>query len=182
MPGGDLDRLRADLRAMAQPRWPCLPATGRSCARVSTSTGHAVDKRILLLALASFATGTEAHVYAGHLAALAEALDVPIARAGQLAAAFAVTYALAAPPVAGAVAALDRRRLILAGLVAGLVALGALNLAAMAAPSFGALLAVRVPCGLAACLVAWVRSPPPPSRRSRPRSTAGAPWPPCSPG
>lgn len=108
-----------------------------------------MDKRVLSLALASFATGTETHVYAGHLAALAEALDVPIARAGQLAAAFAVTYALAAPPIAGAVAALDRRRLILAGLVA----LGALNLAAMAAPSFGALLAVRVLCGLAACLV-----------------------------
>lgn len=131
-----------------------------------------MDKRILVLALASFAVGTEAHVYAGHLAALAEELGVSVARAGQLAAAFAATYALAAPPLAGALAALDRRRVILAGLCA----VGVLNLAAVAAPSFGALLVVRVLCGVAACLVgptaaAAAAALAPPERRGRAMAT-----------
>ena len=108
-----------------------------------------MDKRILILALASFATGTEAYVYAGHLAPLAAELGVEVSTAGQLASAFAITYALAAPPIAGLLAAVERRRLILVGLVL----IGALNLAATAVPSFGLLLAIRVLCGLAASLV-----------------------------
>lgn len=108
-----------------------------------------MDRRITVLALASFALGTEAYVYAGHLAELADDLGVPLAQAGQVATVFALTYALSAPLVAGLVSGLGRRRV----LVWGLLLLGALNLLAALAPSLGALMAVRFACGLAAGLV-----------------------------
>jgi len=108
-----------------------------------------MDRRILVLALASFATGTEAYVYAGHLADLAADLNASVATAGQIATAFAITYALTAPLVAGAVARFGRRTVM----VTGLLLIGALNLLAAAAPSLGALMAIRVACGLAAGLV-----------------------------
>jgi len=102
-----------------------------------------------MLAPASFATGTEAYVYAGHLADLAADLDASVAAAGQLATAFAITYTLTAPLVAGAMARFGRRTVM----VMGLMLIGALNLLVAAAPSLAALMAIRVACGLAAGLV-----------------------------
>lgn len=113
-----------------------------------------MNPRIFVLALASFATGTEAYVYVGHLGALADELAQPLATAGQLATAFAFTYALTAPVIAGLVAHLGRRRV----LVTGLSLIGGLNLLAAAAPSFAVLLAIRVLCGLAAGLVGPISS------------------------
>lgn len=113
-----------------------------------------IDRRIFVLALASFAMGTEAYVYAGHLEALAQELGRPIAAAGQLATAFALTYAITAPVVAGLVAHVGRRTV----LVAGLVLIGGLNLAGAASPSLGALVVVRILCGLAAGLVGPISS------------------------
>ena len=84
----------------------------------------ASDKRIFVLALANFAMGTEAFVYAGHLNALASDISVSIPAAGQLATAFAVTLGVAGPFVANLVARFDRRSVI----VAGLVLIGLLNL------------------------------------------------------
>lgn len=52
------------------------------------------DKRIWVLAVAGFAMGTEAFVYAGQLNALASDTGVSIATAGQLTAAFATTAAV----------------------------------------------------------------------------------------
>ncbi|HYE52848.1 MAG TPA: MFS transporter [Azospirillaceae bacterium] len=105
-----------------------------------------MDRRIVALALASFAMATETYVYAGHLAVLAADLGVTVAAAGQLAAAFAIVYALTAPFTAGLTASLDRRRV----LVVGLLLLGVLNAAAALAPDYGSLILVRVLCGLAA--------------------------------
>jgi DHA1 family inner membrane transport protein len=113
-----------------------------------------MNPRIPVLAAASFAMGTEAYVYAGHLGSLARDVGQPVAAAGQLATAFALTYALTAPVVAGLVARFDRRTMILAGLVL----IGILNLAASAAPSMPVLLAIRVACGLAAGLVGPISS------------------------
>jgi DHA1 family inner membrane transport protein len=110
------------------------------------SEPESLPRAVPLLAVATFALGTEAYVYAGHLAALAADLGAPVATAGQLATAFALTYALSAPVVAGIVARLDRR----AVLVAGLALLAALNLAAAAAPSLVVLVGLRIACGLAA--------------------------------
>lgn len=113
-----------------------------------------MDKRIGVLALASFAMGTEAYVYAGHLEALAEDLGAPVASAGQIATVFALTYALSAPFVAGAVARFGRRGVI----VSGLVLIGGLNLAAAFTPSLPVLLAIRFLCGLAAGLIGPISS------------------------
>jgi MFS transporter, DHA1 family, inner membrane transport protein len=112
------------------------------------------DKRIWVLALAGFATGTEAFVYAGHLNALARDTKVSLAVAGQLAAAFALTCAIAGPVVAGWAGRFDRRATIAVGL--GLI--GALNLLAAWQSSFAALIVIRILCGIAAGLVGPISS------------------------
>jgi predicted MFS family arabinose efflux permease len=108
-----------------------------------------MNGRIAILAAASFAMGTEAYVYAGHLAAMAENLGTSVASAGQAATVFALTYAVTAPLVAGAAARHGRRTVI----VAGLILIGTLNLGAAFTSSLGALLGIRFLCGLAAGLV-----------------------------
>ncbi|MGL4438867.1 MAG: MFS transporter [Bosea sp. (in: a-proteobacteria)] len=108
-----------------------------------------MDKRIIVLALANFAMGTEAFVYAGHLESLAKDLATPVAAAGQLAAAFALTAAITGPFVAGMVARFDRRTMIVLGL--GLI--GVFNLLMAITPAFEGLIGLRVLCGLAAGLV-----------------------------
>ena len=113
-----------------------------------------MDRRISVLAAGSFAMGTEAYVYAGHLAALADDLGQPVAAAGQLATAFALTYALTAPFTARAVSSLGRRGVI----ATGLALIGLLNVAAAFAPSLPVLIALRVACGLAAGLVGPIAS------------------------
>jgi DHA1 family inner membrane transport protein len=105
-----------------------------------------MPRAVKRLALATFALGTEAHVYACHLAALAADLGAPVAAAGRLATACALTYAVSAPVVAGLVARFDRRVVP----VAGLLGLAGLNLAAAVAPTFSALMALRIACGVAA--------------------------------
>lgn len=108
-----------------------------------------IDPRIAVLALATFATGTEAYVYAGLLSDVAGDLGVTIARTGLLASAFAITYAVLAPFLASLTAAVPRRTL----LVGGLAAIGVVNIAASFAPSFGWLLASRVLCGVVAAII-----------------------------
>ncbi len=108
-----------------------------------------MNPRILVLAFASFAVGTETYVFAGLLARLAADLQVSIAAAGQLSSAFALVFAVSAPITAVLVARLDRKRV----LVAALCVLGVLNVIAALMPVFGGLLAVRVLCGLTATLV-----------------------------
>ncbi len=108
-----------------------------------------MDRRIWLLTGAQFASATGAYAFTGLLARLAEDLGVSLATAGQLAAAYALTYATAGPLVAALTARLDRRMLLVVGL--GLVA--ALNLATALAPDFTTALALRIAAGLAVTLV-----------------------------
>jgi DHA1 family inner membrane transport protein len=126
-----------------------MSTTSETTAQALPAPSARLDRRILALSFAGFATGTEAYVYAGHLATLAGDLQADLALAGQLATAFALTYALTAPLIAGAVVHLPRRAVI----ATGLVLIGALNLAAAAMPALGGLLVLRVLCGLAAGLV-----------------------------
>jgi DHA1 family inner membrane transport protein len=108
-----------------------------------------MDRRIWLLAGAQFASATGAYAFTGQLASLAADLGVSLATAGQLAAAYAITYALAGAPAAALTARLDRRAL----LVVGLVLVGLLNLATAFAPDFTSALALRVVTGAAVTLV-----------------------------
>jgi MFS transporter, DHA1 family, inner membrane transport protein len=108
-----------------------------------------MNPRIAVLALATFASGTEAYVYAGLLSDLTRDLGVGLAQGGLLATAFAVTYAILAPPLASLTARWPRRTV----LTAGLATVGLLNLAAAVSPTFAWLLASRIACGLVAALI-----------------------------
>lgn len=108
-----------------------------------------MDPRIWLLTLAQFASATGAYAFTGLLAPMAEELGVSLAAAGQLATAYALTYALAGAPAAALTARAERRGLLVLGL--GLVAL--LNLASAAVPDFLSAMILRVLAAMAATLV-----------------------------
>ncbi|GAA2047735.1 MFS transporter [Catenulispora yoronensis] len=96
--------------------------------------------RTLVLALGTFAVGTDAFVLAGFLPDVAHSLHTSTSSAGQAVTVFAAAYALASPLVATATARLPRRAL----LVAALVVLAAANAASALAPNLPLLLASRV--------------------------------------
>ncbi|MDJ0342986.1 MFS transporter [Streptomyces sp. H10-C2] len=96
--------------------------------------------RLVLLALGTFAVGTDAMVVAGILPLLARDLDVPVAAAGQIVTVFALAYALLAPLLATVTARWPRRRLLLTGLVFFTLA----NVLTALAPDYPTLLATRV--------------------------------------
>ncbi|MFC6937708.1 MFS transporter [Actinomadura yumaensis] len=93
-----------------------------------------------ILALGTFAVGTDAYVVAGFLPAMARSLHISQSAAGQSATVFAVTYALLSPVLATVLARVPRRAL----LVGALVVLAAANLGSALAPDFATLMATRV--------------------------------------
>lgn len=108
-----------------------------------------MDKRIWLLTWAQFASATGAYAFTGMLGPLAEDLGVSLATAGQLTAAYAITYALAGGPAAALTARWDRRDL----LVLGLVLVGVLTLAVAFVADFTTALLLRVAAGAAVTIV-----------------------------
>lgn len=131
-----------------------------------------MDPRILILALATFAAATQTYVFAGVLADLAADLGVSLPAAGQLASVFALVFAVSAPLTASAFAGTERRGLLVSALF--LVAL--LNSAAANAPSFEALMGLRVITAAVSTLVAPVAlsaaaALAPPERRGRALAT-----------
>ncbi|MFB7378109.1 MFS transporter [Kitasatospora purpeofusca] len=104
--------------------------------------------RLLLLALGTFAVGTDTMVMAGILGPIAEDLGVTVAAAGQLVTVFALGYALLAPPLAALTARWPRRRLLLTALAV----FAAANALSALAPSYGTLLATRVLAAAGAAL------------------------------
>lgn len=98
------------------------------------------------LAAASFATVTQALLVPGLLPGMAEALSVPVAQAGQATTAFVLAAALGALPLARLLAGIERRRVVVGGL---LVLAASAGLTAVA-PSLAAVLALRALAGLAA--------------------------------
>ncbi|MFF2629874.1 MFS transporter [Kitasatospora griseola] len=99
-----------------------------------------------VLALGTFAVGTDAFVTAGFLPAMADALHVSTAAAGQSVSLFAAVYALASPLLAVATARLPRRTLLLGALLL----LTAANTLSALAPTYEVLLAGRVLAALGA--------------------------------
>ncbi|MBC3993039.1 MFS transporter, partial [Streptomyces sp. AC563] len=118
-------------------------------ARAGQSSTGAPISRVLPLALATFAAGTDDMVIAGVLPDIAADLHVSEANAGQLVTAFALTYGIGTPVVAVLTARFSRRGVLLGGLGAFV----ALNLLASLAPSYGALLALRVLAAVAAAAI-----------------------------
>jgi predicted MFS family arabinose efflux permease len=96
--------------------------------------------RTSVLALGTFAVGTDAFVLAGFLPDVAASLHVSTPGAGQAVTVFAGAYAVASPVVATVTARLPRRVL----LVAALVLLAAANAGSALAPNLPLLLVTRV--------------------------------------
>jgi MFS transporter, DHA1 family, inner membrane transport protein len=96
--------------------------------------------RLLPLALATFAVGTDGFVIAGLLPAIASDLDVSVPAAGQLVTVFALVFAVSAPVLGAATSALDRRTALLLAL--GVFTIG--NAATALATTYPAVMAARV--------------------------------------
>ncbi|MFJ3220494.1 MFS transporter [Kitasatospora sp. NPDC086801] len=104
--------------------------------------------RLLLLALGTFAMGTDSMVVAGILGPVAADLGVSVPAAGQLVTVFALGYALLAPVLAALTARWPRRRLLLTALAV----FSAANALSALAPDYGLLLATRVLAAAGAAL------------------------------
>ncbi|WP_448951359.1 MFS transporter [Labrys neptuniae] len=109
-----------------------------------------MDRRVLLLALATFVTGTAENIVIGILPQIAAGLDVSIGLAGQLTAVFSITFALAAPLALLLTARFERKK----AFVAALVVFCACNLLAAASPGYGVLFVARVGMAAASATIA----------------------------
>jgi DHA1 family inner membrane transport protein len=104
--------------------------------------------RMLVLALGTFAIGTDGFVIAGILPNIAHDLSISLAFAGLFVTAFSLAYALGAPVLAALTGALARRRLLLLALVGFVLA----NALAVVATHFTVLLIARILAALSAAL------------------------------
>ncbi|MGY0060676.1 MFS transporter [Streptomyces sp. LZ34] len=128
--------------------------------------------RLLLLALGTFAVGTDSMVMAGILGLISRDLDVSVPTAGQMVTVFALSYALLAPVLATVTARWPRRGLLLTALAFFTAA----NALSALAPTYPLLLATRVLAAAGAALYtptanAVATSLVPPERRGRALAT-----------
>lgn len=117
---------------------------------MSTDNMRQRDKMrlIWILALGSFAIGTDTFVVAGILPQIGDDLGVSVVQGGQLVTVFAVTFGLFAPVLAAATANVPRRRLLLTALAIFAVS----NIAGALAPTYEVLMATRVLAAIGACM------------------------------
>jgi predicted MFS family arabinose efflux permease len=101
---------------------------------------------VALLALGTFAIGTDSFVLAGILPQLSAGLGISEGAAGQVVTVFAITYAVAAPFLSVFTQRVPRKTLIAIGLGVFVVA----NVAGAFAPTLGVLLVTRIVCALGA--------------------------------
>jgi len=114
---------------------------------MTTTAPHSMA-RLYWLALGTFAIGTEGFMIAPLLPDLAHDLSVSLVSAGQLVTVFALTYALSSPILTALTGDIDRRRL----LIASMLAFAAANFVAWSAHGYPALLAARILLAVAAGL------------------------------
>jgi MFS transporter, DHA1 family, inner membrane transport protein len=108
-----------------------------------------MNYRLIVLALGTFAIGTDAYVVAGILPAVARSFDVSVAAAAQFVTVYSFSYAVLTPVMATLTANWPRRR----ALVAGLAMFIAGNILTVAQPTFELALAGRAVAGLGAAIV-----------------------------
>lgn len=104
------------------------------------------DRRVLVLAVGTFAVITGNYVFLGVLGRLATDLTVSIGVAGQLVTVFALTNAVGSPILVSLTGRVGRRRLLLAAMIL----YAAANLVVVVLPTFGLLAASRVIAAAAA--------------------------------
>src|SRR5690606_34231837 len=151
---------------------PTITESGMATSSPASSSGAATPPeppqdysvmRILPLAAGAFAMGTATFVTSGVLPEIAEGLGVGTGAAGQAVTAYALAYAVLAPVLGALTGRMDRR----AVLVGGLVLFTAGSAAGALAPSFGVLIASRAVAAAGAAVytpnaavMASVLSPP----------------------
>jgi predicted MFS family arabinose efflux permease len=116
----------------------------------SNGTPKIVDFRAFILALGTFAIGTDAFIIGGVLPKIAHDLSVSVGQAGLVVSVFSLSYAVGSP-IISALSTRWRRSTVLIG---GLTVFSAANLLSALSPSLVSLLATRVFAALAAGLVA----------------------------
>jgi predicted MFS family arabinose efflux permease len=99
-----------------------------------------MNYRIFLLALGTFAVGTEGFVIAGLLPYISRDLDVSLSAAGQLVTAFSLAYAFGSPVLTTLTGRADKRRV----LVGSLLLFTAGNFVCGTASAYGVLLVGRI--------------------------------------
>ncbi|HET7362424.1 MAG TPA: MFS transporter [Burkholderiales bacterium] len=103
-----------------------------------------MNYRLLVLALGTFAIGTDSYVVAGILPAVAQSFDTSISAAAQMVSVYAASYALLTPVMATLTAGWSRRRVLIFGLAAFIAS----NVLTACAPSLLIALASRAIAGL----------------------------------
>lgn len=101
------------------------------------------------LMLITFVIGTDDFIIAGVLPEIARDQGVSEAAAGQLVTVFSATYALAAPPLAVATARVPRKPMVAGGLTLFML----INVVTALAPTYAALMALRVAAALVAASI-----------------------------
>ena len=101
---------------------------------------------LIVLAIGTFAIGTDAFVIGGVLPAVARSLGVSTSSAGLLVTAFAIAYAIGGPVLAVGTSRLPRRALM----VSALALFVAANILAAVAPDYAMMLIARVFAALGA--------------------------------
>jgi predicted MFS family arabinose efflux permease len=99
-----------------------------------------------VLALGTFAVGTDAFIVSAFLPAMAESLHVSAAAAGQSVISFTLAYAVLSPIIATLTSAVPRRRL----LIAATLVLGVANIGSALAPTLWVLIMTRIVAAAAA--------------------------------
>uniref|UniRef100_A0AAU2UYT5 MFS transporter n=1 Tax=Streptomyces sp. NBC_00003 TaxID=2903608 RepID=A0AAU2UYT5_9ACTN len=125
-------------------------------------------KRLLPLAAATFAVGTDSYVIAGLLPSIAADLEVSTPAAGQLVTAFALTLALSAPVMGALTSALDRRSALLIALAVFVIG----NVVTALGSSYEVVMASRIVTAVGAGIITAAASSTaaaitPPQRRGR---------------
>ncbi len=103
---------------------------------------------ILVLAIGTFATGTDAFIIAGVLPAIANSLHSSLAAAGQLVTVFALAYAIGSPLIMTATAHWPRRPV----LIGSMLLFALVNVLSAASPNVTVLAVTRILAGLLAGL------------------------------
>src|SRR5262249_19490726 len=125
-----------------------VPAAFRNN-QISYDKGDHMYRRLLVLAVGTFAVGTDNFVIAGVLPEVSGSLHVGTSAAGQLITAYALAYALLSPGRAPAPAQCPRRTVLLAGFaifVAGTAGSALL-------PSYPAVLVARMVAGAGGAMI-----------------------------
>lgn len=129
--------------------FPDMDQQGPQEANVPRASGPdltSLRRPLIVLAIGTFAIGTDAFVIGGVLPAVARSLGVSTSSAGLLVTAFAVAYAIGGPVLAVGTARLPRRALM----VSALALFVAANILAAVAPGYAVMLMARVFAALGA--------------------------------